>query len=368
MEKIRQKAKGKGEKAKGGGGDSVFCGLRNTRYAAGLMAGVGAGLAGYALFWEPSDVRLEHVTLRVPRSAGVLPEKGLRILHLSDFHFQGSDWREQPKMRKVRRLTQGLEYDLLIHTGDFLHTDGGMANVFELLDALPKPRLGAYAVMGNHDYVCYDMRDVIVYSWRNFLRWEDAHRQRPFVLTPKNRWEKAKQVAHFSHFLMNYPVEAKRTGWNDVANLTDELARRGIQVLHNQSVRLTTHHPAIGEVDLHIAGIDDLHEGAPDLDSVLAGIPPEELTLLLSHNPDILDHPDVHQADVVLAGHTHGGQIVLPFLGAAHTHSEHLGRREASGPMQRANTQVYVNRGLGEGIPVRFGAPPVVAVVTLMNG
>ncbi len=274
MEKIRQKAKGKVQKAKGCGGDSISHATRNTQYAAGLMAGVGAAMAGYALFWEPSDVRLEHVTLRVPRSAGVLPEAGLRILHLSDFHFQGRDWREQPKIRKVKRLTQGLEYDLLIHTGDFLHTDGGMANVFALLDALPKPRLGAYAVMGNHDYVCYDMRDVIVYSWRNFLRWEADHRQRSFILTPRNRWEKAKQMAYFSHFLMNYPVEAKRTGWNDVATLTDELAKRGIQVLHNRAVRLTTHHPAIGDVDLHIAGIDDLHEGAPDLDTVLAGIPP----------------------------------------------------------------------------------------------
>ena len=337
------------------------------QYAVGLLAGIGSAVAGYAFFWEPSDVRLEQVTLRVPRSAGRLPEKGLRILHLSDFHFQGRNGREQPKMRKVKRLTQGLEYDLLIHTGDFLHTDAGMANVFELLDSLPKPRLGAYAVMGNHDYVCYDMRDVIVYSWRNFLSWEAHHRQRSFILSPGTRWEKARQMAQFSHFLLNYPVEAKRTGWNDVQALAAGLAKRDIHLLHNRAIRLTVHHPAIGDVDLHMAGIDDLHEGAPDLDTVLAGIPPQELTLLLSHNPDILDHPDIHQADVVLAGHTHGGQIVLPFLGAVHTHSEHLGRREASGPMQRGNTQVYVNRGLGEGIPLRFGAPPVVAVITLVN-
>ncbi len=362
MGKVHNGAKGRSAQA------ATQNATRNTQYALGMAAGIGAALAGYSLFWEPSDVRLEHVTLRVPRSAGVLPEGGLRILHLSDFHFQGREWREQAKIRKVKRLVSRLDYDLLIHTGDFLHTDGGVPNVLDLLDGLPRPRLGAYAVLGNHDYVCYDMRDVIVYSWRNFLRWEAEHRQRSFILNPRTRWEKAAQVAHFSHFLMNYPVEAKRTGSNDVAALSAELEKRGIHLLHNRAVRLTKDHPTIGHVDLHIAGIDDLHEGAPDLDSVLAGIPRHELTLLLSHNPDILDHPDIGQADVVLAGHTHGGQIVLPFLGAAHTHSEHLGRREASGPMQRGNTQVYVNRGLGEGIPIRFGAPPVVAVVTLVNG
>ena len=313
-------------------------------------------------------MRLEEVTLRVPPWAGRLPEKGLRILHLSDFHFQGREWREQAKMRKVKRLTQDLTYDLLVHTGDFLHTDAGIPNVLDLLDGLPKPRLGTYAVLGNHDYVCYDMREVIVYSWRNFLRWEAEHGQRSFILAPRSRWEKAAQMAHFSHFLMNYPVEAKRTGWNDVAELTARLEERGMHVLHNRAERLITHHPDIGDVDLHIAGIDDLHEGQPDLDAVLAGIPRHELTLLLSHNPDVLDHPRINQADVLLAGHTHGGQIVLPILGAAHTHSEHLGRREASGPLRRKNTQIYVHRGLGEGIPLRFGAPPLVAVVTLVNG
>ncbi|NJN83679.1 MAG: hypothetical protein HC802_16285, partial [Caldilineaceae bacterium] len=60
--------------------------------------GVGASLAGYALFHEPLHVRLDHLTVRLPNAAGRLPAAGLRILHLSDSHFQGTDWREQAKI------------------------------------------------------------------------------------------------------------------------------------------------------------------------------------------------------------------------------------------------------------------------------
>jgi predicted MPP superfamily phosphohydrolase len=70
---------------------------------------------------------------------------------------------------------------------------------------------------------------------------------------------------------------------------------------------------------------------------------------------------------LILAGHTHGGQVVLPFIGAAHTHSEHLQRREAAGYMMRDQTQVYVSRGIGEGIPLRFGARPQIALITVVG-
>jgi predicted MPP superfamily phosphohydrolase len=69
---------------------------------------------------------------------------------------------------------------------------------------------------------------------------------------------------------------------------------------------------------------------------------------------------------LILAGHTHGGQIVLPWLGAAHTHSEHLHRREAAGYLWRDQTQVYISRGIGEGIPIRFGARPQIALITVL--
>jgi predicted MPP superfamily phosphohydrolase len=87
--------------------------------------------------------------------------------------------------------------------------------------------------------------------------------------------------------------------------------------------------------------------------------------LLLSHNPDILLEPGIEQADLILAGHTHGGQIVLPWLGAANTNSDYLPRHEVSGYLQRGKTQVYISRGVGEGIPIRLGASPQIALITV---
>ncbi len=162
------------------------------------------------------------------------------------------------------------------------------------------------------------------------------------------------------------PFDLKRTGHNDVSRLQDELVARDFQILHNRAVRLA-HKPGEGDgVDLFIAGVDDFTEGLPDLGKALAEVPPAAPTLLLSHNPDILSEPAVSRADLVLSGHTHGGQIVLPWYGPAHTHTEHLARHEASGYLRRGRTQVFISRGVGEGIPLRFGASPQITLLTLL--
>ena len=59
----------------------------------GLVVGFGAGIAGYAFLHEPLNIGLEHLSIQIPSARGRLPARGLRILHLSDTHFQGQDWR-----------------------------------------------------------------------------------------------------------------------------------------------------------------------------------------------------------------------------------------------------------------------------------
>ena len=105
----------------------------------GMLAGIGAAIASYAFLREPLHVRLDHLTIHLPNATGNLPPSGLRLLHLSDTHFRGANWREQAKIDCIRKACAGLEYDLLIHTGDFLHDDSGLPNVLTLLDALPAP-------------------------------------------------------------------------------------------------------------------------------------------------------------------------------------------------------------------------------------
>jgi len=350
------------------------------------LATIGGMVAGYAFLHEPLQVRLDHLTIHLANSTGHIPPNGLRVLHLSDTHFRGSDWREHTKIDCIRRACAGLEYDLLVHTGDFLHEDSGLPNVLALLDALPAPRIGGYAVFGNHDYCVYSHDHFIGRAWANFcaqgqcdevsvpvngnsvngnghkatgeIKGDTKHYVKsggvPF--TPLTLWQ-------FGQYCFNAPLDFERSGSNDINALEAALAEHNIQMLHNRYVRLT--HPERG-VDIYLAGVDDVIEGTPKLRHALNDIPYEAPTVLLSHNPDILVEAGIDQVDLLLAGHTHGGQVVLPLVGAAHTQTQFLARHEVAGYLRRGKTQVYITRGVGEGIPLRLGATPQVTLITLL--
>jgi len=332
----------------------------------GLLTGLGAGLAGYAILQEPFNVVLERLTVRIPHAKGRLPSNGLRILHLSDTHFQGIDWREQAKIESIRRLTANLEYDLLIHTGDFWHNETGLENITLLLDNVPTPRLGGYGVFGNHDYVCYSHNDMVSINWQRYQARNANGKNGHYVNGLMSVYDKLLDLYRFAEYFMNMPFELQRVHYNDVGKLEQALAEHNLHILHNKALRLR-HKPGQSDgVDLYLAGVDDVNEGTPDLQAALANISPDEPTILLSHNPDILEEADSRRTNLILAGHTHGGQIVLPWLGAVHTHSEHLHRRQAAGYLWRDQTQVYISRGIGEGIPVRFGSRPQIALITVV--
>lgn len=326
----------------------------------GLAVGAGAATLGYALLVEPMDVRLEQLTIRLPHAADRLPAQGLRILHLSDTHFQGRAWRERTKIDRIRHLVENLEYDLLVHTGDFLHFDHGLDNVCTLLDALPPPRLGSYGVLGNHDYRHYNMAEALPRMWRTFQTLEATRRAQANVLALA--YLRATRWPRYVRYVRNMPLDGRRTGVNDAARLEATLRERGMALLHNRAVRLQR--PQEG-LDIFLAGVDDVTEGRPYLGDSLRDVPIGAPVVLLSHNPDILASPQIDQVDLVLAGHTHGGQIRLPLWGPAHTQTEHLSRAEVSGYFQRGRTHVYITRGVGEGIPLRFGCGPQLALITL---
>jgi predicted MPP superfamily phosphohydrolase len=363
-----------------------------------VLTSISGFIAGYAFFREPLQVRLDHLTIHLPNAKGKLPAKGLRLLHLSDTHFRGADWREQAKIDCIRKACAQLEYDLLIHTGDFLHEDQGLPNVLTLLDALPAPRLGSYAVFGNHDYCIYSHDKFLTRAWANFQALYQADEAEPTTVngngthndgdnrsrnqdnslkanehlskrvhgSTKHRTtpiSRARTLYQFGQYCANAPLDFERTGSNDVNALESALSARNIQTLHTRSIRITD--PEVG-LDIYLAGVDDVQEGTPELERAMQDIPYDAPTILLSHNPDILVEGGIEQADLVLSGHTHGGQIVLPLIGAAHTQTEHLCRKEVSGYLRRGKTQVYITRGVGEGIPLRLGAAPQVTLITVL--
>ena len=138
--------------------------------------------------------------------------------------------------------------------------------------------------------------------------------------------------------------------------LAKSLQQAGVQLLDNQSVRLRG--------DLVLAGVDDWKQGQPDLGAALANVDSTSASLLLNHNPDLL--PDVPNGAVSLAlcGHTHGGQVRFPLVGAPMTASVY-GDRFLEGWVD-APVAAYVSRGLGVSVlPFRLLCPPELAIFDL---
>ena len=133
------------------------------------------------------------------------------------------------------------------------------------------------------------------------------------------------------------------------------LERVGVTLLINQGVSLRD--------DLFLAGTDDLWEGRLDLAQTLARRPADQACLLMTHIPDLLPFVP-RDVDLTLCGHTHGGQIKLPFYGAVITASRY-GKRFVEGWFQEPVT-AFVSRGLGFGImPLRFLSRAEVAMLEL---
>ena len=141
--------------------------------------------------------------------------------------------------------------------------------------------------------------------------------------------------------------------------LTNKILKRaGVQVLANESVRLDS--------GLWIAGVDDLHEGAPDLGRTFADLPTEQTSIVLSHNPRLIEQS--HGRDIViLSGHTHGGQFNLAFPPPLVICYLHLGCWQVSGWYQRGDSRLYVSRGLGvTGKPYRINCPAEIAIFRMV--
>ncbi|HAJ34143.1 MAG TPA: hypothetical protein DCL15_00410 [Chloroflexi bacterium] len=327
-----------------------------------LLAGgvAAASVLTYALQIEPLDIRLERLAVRLPAARGRLPARGLRILQLSDSHFYGGKRtrREQAKIARVRALTAGMEYDLLIHTGDFIHFDGGLENVLSLLAAVPRPRLGAFGVFGNHDYTHYAMEEALPRMWRTFQAQERERNQQRSA--PVRLGATATRWLRYVRYVRNTPLDGRRTGSNDAERLNMALEQWGMTMLHNRAMHL--YRPELG-LDIYLAGVDDVIEGRPRLGDSIRDVPAGAPLILLSHNPDIIVSPQLSRVDLVLSGHTHGGQIKVPLWGPAHTQVEHVPRQHVSGFFRQGRTQVYITRGLGEGIPLRFRARPQITLI-----
>ncbi|MBD0373588.1 MAG: metallophosphoesterase [Pyrinomonadaceae bacterium] len=155
-----------------------------------------------------------------------------------------------------------------------------------------------------------------------------------------------------------YAVLGNHDHWTDAPLITDLFRAEGIRVLVNEGMRFE-----LRGASFWLAGVDDTMVGLEDLPLALAGSRRDEMKLLLAHNPVILRRAARAGVDLVLSGHTHGGQVTWRSERSA---SGRPRRRLLRGLGRQGDTQIYVTRGLGTVVlPIRYGCPPEVSLLEL---
>lgn len=297
---------------------------RARRIGAGLsgMSVLGAVSLAYATLVEPRWYRLRHDTLPVLRDKARRP---LRVLHLSDLHLL-------PGQAHKERFVESLSAtgpDLVVVTGDIIGHPGAIDDAVELLGRVARGRL-AVAVLGSNDYYLPTLRNPLRY--------------------------------------FAGPSDRVSTGRMDTERLVTGMADRGWEWMDNRRCTLPT--PA-GPVDL--VGLGDAHIGADHPEVVeLDGAAPAEAALRLgvAHAPyvRVLDTFDTHGLDLALAGHTHGGQLRVPFVGALVDNCD-LPLGMARGTSRYGvDLWLHVSAGLGASryAPIRFACRPEASLLDLI--
>jgi predicted MPP superfamily phosphohydrolase len=155
-----------------------------------------------------------------------------------------------------------------------------------------------------------------------------------------------------------YAVLGNHDHWTDAALISDLFRAEGITVLINEGM-----HFQKGDSAFWLAGVDDTMVGLEDISLALAGARHDEMKLLLAHNPIILRRAARAAVDLVLSGHTHGGQVAIR---SEKGNASRGRKRMLKGLGRLGNTQIYVNRGLGTVVlPIRYGCPPEVSLLEL---
>jgi predicted MPP superfamily phosphohydrolase len=148
--------------------------------------------------------------------------------------------------------------------------------------------------------------------------------------------------------------------YHGAAETSAAMQRAGIVELTNTGVWLEKSAQRV-----RLAGVGDFWEDIQDLDAALGDITASDACVLLSHNPDYAETINDTRPGLILSGHTHGGQVVLPLIGAPIIPSRY-GQKYAHGLVAAPTTQVFVSRGLGTITPpVRFRCRPEINLITL---
>lgn len=271
----------------------------------GIMAGyAGLVIILYGSFLEPKRIKLNTKSIHIDAPH-------LRIAVIADLHV--GPYKRSSYLERVVKDANALEPDLIFLVGDFLfdHTSD-IAHLDPLRDL--QAAHGIFAVLGNHD------------SGHHLLH--GKHYQ---------TLDRSDEVASF-------------------------LEERGITMLRNSSKRLM-----IDDIAFRVAGIDDIWMPSFDLDAAFDGADEHEPVILLAHNPDVISDTRSHKASLIVSGHTHGGQIRLPFIGSIYPIPTLLGRAYDQGIFSiNDRTMLAITHGIGETqTRARLFCPPEILLLSL---
>jgi uncharacterized protein len=270
---------------------------------AAVGLGVAGGVSGLAAVQYAFNWEPDHVVAE------------MRTIHIASLPsaFEGlkiallSDFHLYPfttkeVIQKAIGIANTFQPDIALLGGDFVY--GSVDSIFDLRPLLTElnPKKGIFAVMGNHD-----------------------HRQ-------------------------------------GVVTIAEELTRGGVEVLNNRGVTIQ-----IGADSIYFAGIDSASQGDPKPVVAFENRKRDQTSIVLVHEPDIIDElvKEV-PVDLQLSGHSHGGQVRLPLVGALMLPD--LGQIYSLGLYQVGQAQIYTTRGVGMiGLPIRVNCPPEVTCITLRS-
>ena len=268
-----------------------------------VMVSIGAPLALWGFWWEPDQLAVRRVTLTLP--GWPVGHEPLTVAVMSDLH-AGSPYIDAAKIVRVVESVNAAKPDLVLLLGDYV----------------------IQVVLGG-------------------TRMEPA--------------EIGKLLAGLEAPLGVYAVLGNHDWWDGAEAIRGALTEAGAAVIDNQAHRIDR-----PEGDFWLLGIGDVREGSPKIDEPLAAIQDSLPVIAFTHNPDLFPAIPV-RVTLTLAGHTHGGQVVIPLVGRPVVPSE-FGERFAYGHIVEDNRHLYVTGGLGTSIlPVRFRVPPEVILLTIQS-
>lgn len=277
--------------------------ITRRRLIKAAASGLALGAGAGFYAWRIEPHWLEVVERKLPVERLPRDWEGARLVQMSDLHMGARV--DDDYLRRCFARVDELEPEVVVYTGDFVDRDAhSVDHARRMFPELPRGSRATFGVLGNHDYG---------------FRWAESLF--------------ADQIA-------------------EIANAA------GVRILRNE----------VGEVNgFHVVGLDDLWARRFDPEAGLGALGEGAAAVALSHNPDTVDLPGWGSySGWVLTGHTHGGQCKPPFLPPPLLPVTN--RRYTSGAFELAsNRRMYINRGLGHLLRVRFNVRPEATVFELVR-